>query len=83
MMGSKIGVVDSIQCMEEVLTSLYKRTNKFLVPVSDVFTNFVHEFFLIWPVENRKLIFIVPKQFFFLNMPIEQEIIPNIRQKKS
>ena len=72
MMGSKIGVVDSIQCMEEVLTFLYERTNKLLVHVtnsSDVFTNFVNEFFLIWTVEEENQFFITPRHFFFLDLP--------------
>ena len=43
-----------------------------------VFTNYIHEVFSVWAVETDNKILICPKQFFFLSLPVEKEIIITI-----
>ena len=57
----------------------WTRYNEFI----NFFTNFFHEFFSVWTVEKENKLLIGPKQFFFLSLPVEKEIIITIRWKKS
>ena len=46
---------------------------------SDVFTNFIHEFFSIWATEKEKNNFsFVQNRLVYLNLSLEKEIIINI-----
>ena len=53
------------------------------MPSPICFTNFILEFFSVCAVEKENKLFIGPKQFFLLSLPVEKEIIINIGLKIS
>ena len=54
-----------------------KRIHQMFSPIC--FTNFFNKIFSVWAVEKENNLLIGPKQVFFLSLPVEKEIMINIR----